>query len=298
MHWEKVGRIFCPNNNYNWMYSHAANPIAEQVSDNYFKIYFNTRDAQQRSSISWLIIDITQPLSILELANKPVLIPGETGLFDDSGISLGCLIEDKFKYLYYLGWNLGVTVPWRNSIGLAIEDHKDGIFRKFSNVPILDRSKIDPYSLSYPWVIKEKNTWKMWYGSNLSWSREKYNMSHVIKYAECDDGIHWSCDGHISINFKDKSEYALARPCVISENELYRMWYSYRGDTYRIGYAQSHDGRNWQRLDNQVGIDVSSSGWDSEMICYATVFEHASQYYMLYCGNGYGKSGFGLAIMK
>ncbi len=80
------------------------------------------------------------------------------------------------------------------------------------------------------------------------------------------------------------------------------MWYSFRAqpgiDTYRIGYAESMDGLSWRRMDESAGIDVSSSGWDSEMICYPKVFRHKERYYMLYNGNGYGKTGFGLAVLE
>jgi hypothetical protein len=47
-----------------------------------------------------------------------------------------------------------------------------------------------------------------------------------------------------------------------------------------------------------AGIDVSNTGWDSEMICYPCVFEHKGTKYMLYNGNGYGRTGFGLAVME
>jgi hypothetical protein len=76
------------------------------------------------------------------------------------------------------------------------------------------------------------------------------------------------------------------------------MWYSFRGQAYRIGYAESEDGRQWKRLDSHVGIDVSTTGWDSEMIEYPFVFDHKGQRYMLYNGNGFGKTGFGLAVLE
>jgi len=63
------------------------------------------------------------------------------------------------------------------------------------------------------------------------------------------------------------------------------MWYSYRGrnniKTYRIGYAESFDGLQWIRKDDDVGIDVSKTGWDSEMICYPFVFDYKEERYML-----------------
>lgn len=79
------------------------------------------------------------------------------------------------------------------------------------------------------------------------------------------------------------------------------MWFSYRsgtGETYRIGYAISSDGKQWKLALNETGIDVSASGWDSEMIEYPFVFDHEGRRYMLYNGNGYGKTGFGLAVLE
>jgi hypothetical protein len=200
-------------------------------------------------------------------------------------------------FLYYLGWNLGVTVPWRNSIGLGISNDVQSSFKKYTEAPILDRSAVDPYSISYPFVLKEDEIYRMWHGSNLSWGEKQEDMAHIIKYAESRDGIHWNRQGHIALNFKNPQEYAISRPCVIKEKNIYKMWYCYRG-RYRIGYAESHDGIDWIRKDEDVGIDVSPDGWDSEMVCYPFVFDHKGQRYMLYNGNGYGKTGFGLAILE
>ena len=76
---------------------------------------------------------------------------------------------------------------------------------------------------------------------------------------------------------------------------VYMMWYSVKGQAYRLGYAVSDDGFEWERKDDQVGIDVSPTGWDSEMIEYPSTFAWEGKLYLLYNGNGYGKTGFGLA---
>jgi len=122
-------------------------------------------------------------------------------------------------------------------------------------------------------------------------------MAHLIKYAESDDAIHWKRNGIIALNFKNQSEYAMSRPCVVKESGLFKVWYSFRGESYRIGYAESEDGIIWSRKDEKVGIDVSESGWDSEMIEYPFVFDHKGGRYMLYNGDGYGKTGIGLAVL-
>lgn len=301
MRWSKMGRVFCAANESSWMCTHAANPVADWRHGDVYRIYFSARDEKNRSHIAWVEIDLNRPQTILEVSPEPVVAPGQPGLFDDSGASMGCLVHygDK-KLLYYLGWNLGVTVPFRNAIGLAMSSGADAPFRKHSLAAILDCSSVDPYSISYPWVRVEDGRWRMWYGSNLRWGRDPHAMEfeYVIKYAESRDGIEWKRTGHVSISFQTEGENAIARPCVLRDDHGYHMWYSHRGESYRIGYAQSEDGLSWIRLDSEAGIDVSESGWDSDMIEYPHVFNHGRNRYMLYNGNGYGKTGFGLAVLE
>lgn len=296
--WRKLGCIFEPNGNTHWMKTHAANPVARNVEGDLFQVFFSGRNEQNQASIGYFLININSPRDILEISSNPVVSPGPLGCFDDSGTSMGCIVphEGRF-YLYYLGWNLGVTVPWRNSIGLAISD--DGFtFEKHSLAPIFDRNAIDPYSISYPYVIIENAVWKMWYGSNLQWGKNQEDMMHIIKYAESSNGLNWTPSGTISINIEDKSEYAFSKPSIIKMENNYRMWYSFRGDAYRIGYAESTDGIQFHRKDNQAGIDVSPEGWDSETIEYPNVVQHNGNLYMFYNGNQYGRTGVGLAVLE
>ena len=300
MKWTKLGLVFCPDRNFPWMQTHAAGPFAELVSGDRFRVYFGCRDAGQRTHIGTLELDLARPDRVLDLASEPAIAPGEPGLFDDSGTSMGCLVRrGDTRYLYYLGWNLGVTVPWRNTIGVAIARDGDAGFRKASRAPLLDRSDVDPFSISYPWVMDDAGRWRMWYGSNLSWGAKPETMAHVIKEARGAGPLEWTREGTVSIAAASPAEYAISKPCVVKDaSGLYRMWYSHRGDKYRIGYAESRDGTRWTRRDDAVGIDVSPSGWDSESIQYAHVFRHRGRLHMLYNGNGYGRTGFGLAVCE
>lgn len=298
--WDKIGLIFCPSGEKPWMYSHAAVPIAEHLDGDIFKIYFTSRDEFNRSHTGYVIVDLARPNRILELSTHPVLSPGGLGEFDDSGAMACCLAYyEGRKYLYYIGWNLGVTVPFRNSIGLAVaEKGKD--FTRYANGPILDRNLREPHFCASCCVLPGTDFWRMWYLSCVEWVPGTGGPKHKyhIKYAESNDGIHWQRDQIIAIDFKDTNEYAISRPSVLREKDKWKMWYSFRGLFYRIGYAESENGRQWRRLDHHAGIDVSKGGWDSEMIEYPFVFDHKGQRFMLYNGNGYGKTGFGLAVQS
>lgn len=297
MTWRKLGRIYVPDGRLPWARAYAANPVAEPIEGDLFRIYFSSRDDRNRSSIGCIEIDITNPTKIIREAPAPVLAPGDLAMFDDSGTSIGCIVSmGPRRYLYYMGWHLTVTVPWQNALGLAVSEGADFPFNRYSRFPIVELNEIDPYTMSYPWVAVEDGRFRMWYGSNIVWGSRKEDMRHLIKYAESDDGIRWRRNNAVAIDFGASDEYAICKPCVKKDGHLYRMWFCARGRAYRVYHAESDDGIAWRRAADPA-INVSDSGWDSEMVEYPFVFDHKGHRYMLYAGNGFGKTGFGLAIL-
>ena len=299
MKWVKKGLIFKPEGQFDWVITHAMCPIPERIGEDLYRIYFSGRDKLNRSLVGYVEIDINEPQNILYISEKPVLGLGALGCFDDNGVTPSWIVNHEGKkYLYYIGWNKGSTVRMGLVAGLAISQDGGKTFERVSKAPLLERTDMEPYSiLTAPCVLIGNETWRMWYVSGVVWltpDLPRYN----IKYAASKDGIHWEQEGVVCIDFRSEDENNLGRPCVVKENGVYKMWYSYRGESYRIGYAESKDGIDWERKDDEAGIDVSESGWDSEMIEYAYVFEHKGRKYMLYNGNGYGKTGFGYAILE
>ncbi|MEA2883929.1 MAG: hypothetical protein QOH32_3185 [Bradyrhizobium sp.] len=300
MSWRRLGQVYAPDGARPWACSHAALPVPVRIGPDSFRFFFSTRDAEQRSHVGWVDLDIAESPRVLQQASEPVLAPGEVGAFDDSGIGLGCLTDaDDRMRLYYMGWNLGVGAPWRNAIGLASAPTVLDRFERFSAGPIMDRSPEDPYTLSYPWVLRlGADDWWMWYGSNLAAHATRGDMKHVIKAARSRDGVRWQRDGATVIGFATPEEYAIARPTVVRLGDRLLMCFACRGERYRIGAACSTDGRSWLRLDTTFGLAPSASGWDSEMTCYPALFWHRDRLWLAYNGNGYGRTGFGLAVWE
>jgi hypothetical protein len=287
------------------MASHAANPIAEPLEGSVYRIYFNCRDAQNRSHVGWLVIDLDRPQEILDLSGSPALEPGPAGSFDDSGVSLGCLIQPGTETrLYYVGWNLGRTTPWRNAIGLAMKrtdpETKAVRFERYAPGPILDRDPHDAYNLSYPWVLRDDGRWRMWYGTNVvPTPADLVDVPHAFKHAESADGVQW-CRDHrrLCLGGALAGDCAFTKPCVLRDPDCYRMWYCHRGVHYQLGYGESEDGLAWSRHDDRIGIAPSADGWDSESLAYPCVFDHDGQRFLLYNGRRFGATGFGLAVSE
>jgi hypothetical protein len=310
MHWEKKGLIFAPDRNWEWMVSHAQVPLAERVNSEVLRIYFGTRDKHNRTVTTFIEVNADDPTQVTYVHDRPVLGLGELGCFDDCGAMPSWIVDrGSLKYLYYTGWNTSTTVPYRNSIGLAISKDGGQTFERAYKGPILDRTRDEPHFCAVPCVLIEDGRWRMWYLSGVKWEvfNNKPEPRYHIKYAESADGIDWDRSGVVCIDFKSDAEAGIVRPSVIKDGAIYRMWYSYRGlenyrtdkkSSYRIGYAESDDGMVRIRKDGIGGLDVSPSGWDSEMVAYPYVFTAGVRTYMFYNGNGFGNSGFGYAVLS
>ncbi|RJO61836.1 hypothetical protein C4544_01745 [candidate division WS5 bacterium] len=300
MEWEKKGLIFSPAGQYPWVITHGMLPVADKINDDLFRIYFSGRDISNRSKIGYVEININEPEKILYLSENPILDLGKLGCFDDNGVSPTWIVNhDNKKYLYYFGWNKGSSVRAAEVSGLAISEDGGKTFRRYSAAPIIDRTNAEPYTiLVISCILIENGIWRMWYDSADEWTSNdlpKYN----IKYAESTDGIHWQRAGLVSVDYMYPGESRVSRASIVKEDGLYKMWYCYAigSGGYKMGYAESEDGFKFRRMDDNAGIDISEKGWDSEMICYPYVFHHKGGKIMLYCGNGYGKTGFGYATL-
>jgi hypothetical protein len=201
--------------------------------------------------------------------------------------------------MYYVGWSPTVMTNFHNHAGLAKAPVGTDRFVRVSRAPILPTTDAEPFGTGSACVLRENGRWRMWYTVWLRWGKPgEHKHYYVIRHAESGDGIHWKRDGTICINYKDDGEYAIGKPSVLKIAGRYHMWYVYRGEQYRIGYAHSTDGVTWERRDDLAGLDVSASGWDGKAVSYPHVFEAKGALYMLYCGNEYGKEGLGLARLE
>jgi len=310
MKWIKKGLVYVPDGRYQWNQSHAQLPIVDAASKQVWRIYFATRDADNRSNASFVEVEAGCPERILYQHNQTILALGRLGSFDESGIMPVSLVNhDGKKYLFYAGWTRRVTIPYHNSIGLAISNDRGQTFQKVGDGPILDIRPREPYFTGTAQVLIDDGVWKMWYQSCTKWEVRNGHPEpfYHIKYAESADGINWCRTGVVAIDYKDENEGGICSASVLKENCTFRMWYSTRGaedyrhnraNTYRIGYAESGNGIDWTRKDDEVGIDVSTEGWDSEMLAYPFVLKHGGRTFMFYNGNGFGKSGFGYAVLE
>ncbi len=315
MKWKKLGKIFDPTK------FKLANDCAEfaqspqaLVFNDFVRIYFSTRKKDKTgkylSHISFIDID-KKFEKILNVTNRTVIELGNLGCYDEHGIFPLNVLRDNERILGYIGgWSRRVSVSVETSIGLAVSYDNGLTFNRIGDGPLLTSSLNEPFLVGDPFVARCNGKYYMWYIYGLRWINHPSEMEpqrvYKIAYATSKDGINWCKHGKQIINDKLNADECQALPTVIEHSDKYHMFFCYRDAfgfrnnkerAYRIGYAFSYDLMNWIRNDEVVGIDVSSEGWDSEMLCYPHVFKCDDKIYLLYNGNQFGRYGFGIAVL-
>jgi hypothetical protein len=312
--WNKKGLIFKASGQYDWMHCYTSPLTGYFIDKNIYRIFFSTREkpdikGNYISRIAYIDIDIRDPKKILKISDQPVIKLGKTGSFDENGTMVAEIISFHGKtYLYYMGWMRGINVPYYIQLGLAISSDLRKTFHRNADGPVIGLSKSVPYGIGNVSIfIDDHDFWHMWYTHFTGWSSNEtiMNPQYCIRYACSNDGIRW--------DFKDPDclipSYEgenLATPCVIKIDDVCHMWFSARKDfeqngkkgNYRIGYAYSYDMLHWTRDDEKGGLTPSGDEWENQMVCYPHLIRYKDDLFMIYCGNEYGKEGFGYAVLE
>jgi len=312
MHWIKSGHIFKPENNLFWAKEYAQIPRPLILKDK-IRIFYATRHYQDNrapiSETSFIDVSRNNLKHILYIHKSPSLKLGRPDSFSEHGIHPTMLLSHQNStYFFYQGWKRTIEYPYTTQIGLAKSEDFGFSFKKLDEKPLIPVSSYNPYFLNGVFIYPIKNKFKMFYSSGLPWTKykDKYEAVYQIKSAESSNLIDWTFDTQCLIPAHSKNECQNSAT-VIFHNNKYHMWFCFRpaenfrnaSNGYRIGYATSSDLQYWHRDDTKAGIQVANnSSWDSQMLCYPYVFKLDDQIIMLYCGNYFGKTGFGYAILN
>lgn len=312
MKWLKKGCIFDIANDWGkeFGYTHCHKPTPILIDDDTIRVYYGLRGTLNRTRVSFVDLN-ARDLSVKYVHKEIVLDIGKLGTFDDAGAQVCSVVrvDANTIYMYYIGWNTSTTVPSRNSLGLAVSYDNGVHFERMYEGPILERYLNEPYHVGASDIKHIDGQWKMWYNSGNGFvvidGKPEYTLH--IKYATSKDGIIWERQNIVCIEKAYESEI-IGRPSVILREGKYQMYYSRRdlvgfrtdkNKSYKMGYAESFDGINWERKDNMPSIEISEKveDWDSQMIAYPYVIDVHGKLIAFYNGNAFGKTGFGAAVL-
>lgn len=303
MQWIKKGLIYGPDGSSSWAKNSALTPTPFLINDEVIRVFAGFRDEKGISRIGYVDVAAADPLDVIGVSKDPVLDIGIPGAFDDNGVILGDLLRvHNDIFMYYVGFQKVEKAKFLAFSGLAISNDFGNSFKRLKNTPVFDRQDNALYiGAIHSVILEESGEFRAWVALGNGWEMingtpyPQYNIHHVSS----NDGIHFSAPPILCIDCQNE-EYRIGRPRVRKKDGIYMMHYTKgtpNGD-YFPGYAESYDGLHWQRKDEQLGINLSTTGWDSKHLCYPAIIAYRDTTYMFYNGNDMGKEGFGYAKLK
>lgn len=312
-HWTRRGNKFDPTavRPYPWMMEYAQCPTPFLLDAETVRVIISTRP--QRGAEGLYVarpgyVDLSRKdlATILAISPEPLLELGAPGSFDEFGIMPSAFVNNGgTAYLYYTGWTRMASVPYTTAIGVAISRDGGRSFAKLGPGPLLGLSLDEPYMVNSPIVRVVNDIWHMWYITGKRWIEADAGPEIVLQLAHTtsSDGLAWTRSKQVVIPavLDDECQDLF---CPVNIEGRWHAFFAYRhaigfrsgrDGGYRIGHATSGDLFTWERDDATVGLDLAKSGWDSQMMCSTQFLELDGQRLMFYCGNDFGRGGFGIA---
>jgi hypothetical protein len=279
----------------------ASLPTPWRLSEKRLRLYYGAIDADTISRIFYVEIDLERPTKAIAASSRASLDIGEGGHFDDNGVLPSAVVESAGEIaLYYVGFQKHTRIPYTMLTGLAVSSDGGLSFRRAQTTPVLERSPGEPFFRTAAFVRPAATGRQAWYIGGGGWVRDGDRLlpTYDLRTASSADGRAWPGEGEICLAHEGE-EIGFGRPFVLRDNDRYRMWYSIRRRSgYRLGYAESADGRRWQRLDGLLDLGPALAGFDDEMMCYPAVVRRGEDLLLFYNGNGYGRTGIGVAVLE
>ena len=302
MNWNKLGVVWKTDGKPVWSKSHAMGPTPFRRDANTIRVFLTTLDDKGRGRPIYVDVSAEDPTCVLKVSDSPLMDLGIPGTFDDNGLMALSVVETRPGQLlmYYAGFELCTHIRYRIFSGLAISSMgvsalSDTLRHLYSIAPMLN------FFRGGPFAMLDGGIFKLWYVAGSEWTslNGKPMPVYDLRYLESGDGICWADCGKPSMAITGEDEHGFGRPWVIKRGvNDYQLFYSIRRRSlgaYRLGYAESVDGIHWVRKDDEMGLDVSASGFDSEAIMYSAVINVEDRTYCFYNGNNFGEEGFAVA---
>lgn len=292
------------------------NPFAVRVGDEY-RLYYAGGDEGGHKRICLATSPIDDPTRFAR--HGVVLDLGEAGAFDENWCVLPLLhrFGDRW-HLYWTGRDSSGHAGLQSFRGIGLAFSDDGIrFERYSPEPVIVGDQVE----SFPdnkgiagggTILREPSAkggvrYRMYYTLAVGTPSGDVRIDQAKHCAVCHsaDGIHWD-DHRLVMSPRPDISYedvAVAAPFVWRDGELYRMLYSAIGTRwgyYSLGEAASGDGYEWHRAAGDGSLSLAPTpdipdSWEAQMVEYACVVPENDGLRLLYCGNGYGATGIGMA---
>lgn len=209
----------------------------------------------------------------------PVLVPGQSGAWDET-VFAGGIIKDANQYKLYYSGGRNYSGPYQ--IGMATSD--DAVqFTKLNN-PIISTLP-NEYSVNVSDVIKYNNFYYMYFTSIDYEILKNYKINLAIS----SDGIHferYAGNPILTSTFNWEGNEGVSNPSVMFENGVFTMIYErHETNNTKFGFAISTDGKNFQKQSSYIfGMENVLNNWATLDVGYPNIRKINNQIRVYYTG--------------
>jgi predicted GH43/DUF377 family glycosyl hydrolase len=199
------------------------------------------------------------------------------GTYDTNRADNPCVMREANTYKM---WYRGIDGGSINRILYATSP--DGLDWTKQGVVLNEGSpgELDDEVVSAPKVIRDGDLYKMWYNGDDG-------ATDRIFFAFSEDGTNWTKYGMVMEGTPGQQDQNGVFPCTVMKDTdgTYKMWYQGIDANFRIFYAESSDGINWNK--QGLVLDLGPGAFDDTHVSGAAVVkEHEFLYRMWYSGHG------------
>ena len=312
METRRLGKIFDPRDHDLPLGAEAfAQAPQALVTPDFVRIYFSTRSRDESGKFLSQVayVDMDRHLqSVIGVSQHEIIPLGNLGCFDEHGIFPFHVMRDQARILAFTtGWSRRTSVSVETGIGIAVSEDEGHTFKRLGDGPTVTASLSEPFLVGDAFVRYFEGQFHMWYIFGREWKKFADDVEpdriYKIGYATSSNAIDWQKhEGKQIICDALGPDESQALPTVLKHGDTYHMVFCYResydfretkGRGYRLGYAQSEDLRNWERIEVDLSPGRNQGGWDSDMQAYPHLFSMDDRIFLLYNGNEFGRFGFG-----
>jgi hypothetical protein len=293
--WRKLGRVLQAAGG-PLSRSHVMLPTPWVMADR-VRVFFASCDDEMRGRIYFADFAREPPFALMAVSPDPVFDVGPAGAFDCDGVNPSQIIESEDGLaLLYIGWRRGpADEPYTLFAGLAHSGDQGQSFTR-NPEPFLPPRPGERLFRTAPFIHRDPGGYRLLYiGGDAFLDGEGGRRTPVYSLMELRSDSPWVWDGAARVLMApdlDAGEVGFGRPVITPDD---RLMISLRT---HAGYRLVETDLKFDPLTQPPLTPVVPSPfepWEAGMTCFGAPCVVGANELLFYNGDGYGRSGMGLA---
>jgi hypothetical protein len=294
--WRKLGRVLEASGG-PLDRSHAMLPTPHVLADR-VRLFYAACDGDVRGRVFFADFELEPPFRLIGRSPRPVLDLGPPGAFDCDGVNPSQAIQtDGGLALLYVGWRRGpAKTPYTLFTGLAFSDDGGHSFKR-TDEPLLGSRPGERLFRTAAFIEPGPDVFRLLYiGGDAFITGAQGKRLPVYSLRELTSSGPWDWGGPSRVLMTPaEGEIGFGRPVSYWADGGRRLMLSIRTEA---GYRLVETARDFEPGARPPMLDVVPGpldDWEREMTCFGAVCRAGGYDLLFYNGNGFGRSGTGLA---